>query len=121
LTGTVDFPDASPDLSPVIGPDNVTLDVLALGAPGRPWTLSVIANSDLLSGPEVIPAGDVSWTVVPDPPYRAGSLSKSTPFLVGTGLTHERRTATFSFYLDNSWSHAPGNYGMTATFTLTSP
>lgn len=121
ISGSVSFPDANPDLVPLVGPGTVRIDVRALGAPGNPWTLSVIGDSDLLSGPDLIPISAVSFTATPSPTFTGGRLSVAMPVLCGAGLTHATTAATFQFYLDNSWTYPEGNYIGTATFTLAVP
>jgi hypothetical protein len=121
LTGTVNFPDADPDAVPSIGPQPVTVGVRVLGTPGSPWTLSVIADSDLVSGGSVIPISNVSWTASPSPMFSGGVLSTLTPVLCGSGVSHTIVNATFSFRFVNSWTWTPGVYSSTATFTLAAP
>jgi hypothetical protein len=115
------FPDASPDLVPVIGPANLQVTVKAEGAPGYPWVLTLLANSDLRSGPDVIPISSVGWTASPSPPFVSGTLSTVTPVLLGTGIAHINTTLNMDFMLQNSWSYNAGNYSATATFTLSGP
>lgn len=121
ITGSVDFPDQSPDIAPVIGPDDVTVSVRALAAPGAPWILTMIADSDLTSGADVIPIGNVSWTASPSPPFQGGALSAVIPAVLGTGTSHFTALMSLNFYLQNSWDYVPGDYTATATLTLASP
>ena len=121
LTGSVVFADASPDLFPTLGPSTVTLEVKAVGRRNMPWTLSLMANSDFQSGPDIIPIAVVSWTALPSPPYQGGTLSTVVPRLIASGLTHEHDVITFDFYMQNSWSYNAGNYSSTATITLSAP
>lgn len=121
LSGGIVFADASPDLFPVLGPQSVTLEVKAVGRRPVPWTLTLIADSDFRSGPDIIPISVVSWMAIPDPPYRSGTLSTVTPQLIGSGMTHEFTSVTFDFYMQNSWAYNAGNYSATATFTLSAP
>jgi hypothetical protein len=121
LTGTLNFLDASPDFVPVLGPETITLDVKAVGRTGIPWTLTLMADSDFRSGPDIIPISVVSWTAFPNPPYRDGTLSTVTPVLIATGQTHELATVSFDFVMQNSWTYNVGNYSATATFTLAAP
>ena len=121
LSGGISFPDQSPDTVPVIGPETVILEVKVVGQSGIPWTLTLIANSDFQSGPDVIPISVVSWTAFPDPPYQGGTLSVVAPTLIASGLTHDRDNVTFDFVMQNSWTYDAGNYSSSATFTLASP
>src|SRR5262245_19946596 len=122
LSGAVLFSDADPDLVPVLASPVVVLGVDVVGVVGTQWSLTLIANSDLVSGPNVIPISSVSWTATPNPPFRDGQLSALVPTLVATGFaSHSRFVAQFNFTMPNSWNYVPGNYAATATFTLTSP
>ena len=121
ITGSVSFPDQSPDIVPVIGPDDVSVSVRSLAAPGTPWVLTMVADSDLTSGTDVIPIGNVSWTASPSPPFQGGILSTVVPVVLGNGVSHFSSVATLGFYLQNSWDYVPGDYTATATLTLSSP
>ena len=121
LTGSLLFPDESPDLVPVIGPQPISLDVKAVGRRNIPWTLTLVANGDFQSGPDTIPITNVSWSAFPSPPYNGGTLSITTPVLVASGFTHEHTVVNFDFYMQNSWAYNAGNYTATATFTLAAP
>lgn len=117
----ITFPDASPDLVPVIGPVPVLVTVKGEGRPGYPWILTLVADSDLRSGPDVIPISVLSWQASPSPPFSGGTLSVVTPTQVGTGIAHINTVAQFGFSMSNSWSYNAGTYTATATFTLTAP
>ena len=119
--GNILFPDASPDLVPVIGPVSVLVTVKAVGQPGYPWLLTLVANSDLRSGPDVIPISALSWTASPNPPFSGGTLSVVTPRVVGSGIAHINTVARFDFTMLNSWGYNAGTYTATATFTLSAP
>jgi len=115
------FPDASPDVTPVIGPVTVLVTVKAEGSPGYPWVLTLLGNSDLSSGPSVIPINAISWTSSPTPPFNSGTMSRVTPVLLGTGIAHINADLRMDFMLQNSWSYNVGAYSATATFTLSGP
>ena len=99
----------------------VAVEVRALAVPGSPWILTIIADSDLMSGTSAIPIGEITWTASPSPPFQAGTLSTVVPSVLGSGLSHFTALLTLSFYLRNSWSYEPGHYAATATLTLSSP
>ena len=121
LTGSVVFADASPDQFPTLGPSQVALEVKVVGRRNIPWTLTLIANSDFQSGPDLIPITVVSWIAFPSPPFQSGTLSTVVPRLISSGLTHDHDTVSFDFYMQNSWAYNAGNYSSTATFTLSAP
>jgi len=118
---SITFPDASPDVTPMIGPATVMVTVKAEGRPGYPWVLSVVGNSDLRSGPSVIPITAVSFTSSPSPPFNSGTMSRVSPILLGTGIAHINTDLRMDFMLQNSWSYDVGAYSATATFTLSGP
>jgi hypothetical protein len=118
---TIAFPDASPDVTPLIGPATVIVSVKAEGSPGYPWVLTLVGNSDLRSGPSVIPITAISFTSTPSPPFNSGTLSRVTPLLLGTGIAHINADLRMDFMLQNSWSYNVGAYTATATFTLSGP
>ena len=115
------FPDASPDVTPLIGPATVMVSVKAEGSPGYPWVLTFLGNSDLRSGASVIPITAISWTSSPSPPFNNGTLSRVSPILLGTGIAHINADLRMDFMLQNSWSYDVGSYSATATFTLSGP
>jgi hypothetical protein len=120
VTGSVNFPESDPDLVPVIGPQTITLDFRAVGQRGRRFAVTLVANGDLTSGPDVIPASAISWVAYPSQ-FASGRLSTTIPVLIVEGLTHAMESATFDFYLDNSWDYYSGVYSGSATYTISSP
>ena len=117
---TVTFPSSDPDTVPVIVAASIRVSYIAQGAP-NPWTITVRANGNLISGASTIPISNVSWTATPSPPFRNGTLSTVAQTLAtGTGLINvDRGDVTFRFV--NSWNYTVGNYTQTLTFTLSSP
>jgi hypothetical protein len=93
------------------------------------WTLDIQANTNLVSGSNIIPAGNIRWTVTgsgtPTPTFYNNTLVLGSYVLAGTG--HGRAsgnvtiTSTFYFYLRNYWTYSTGNYSGTVTFRLTVP
>ena len=117
---TITFPSSDPDTVPVIAAAPIRVSYVAQGAP-NPWTITVRAGGDLISGASTIPISNVSWTATPSPPFRNGTLSTVAQTLAtGTGLINiDRGDVTFRFV--NSWNYTVGNYTQTVTFTLSSP
>ena len=121
LTGSLNFPESDPDMVPVIGPETVNVDFRAVGPRGRPYAITLVANGDLTSGPDVIPASAISWVAYPSSVFNSGRLSTTIPVLINQGRTHASGAATFDFYLDNSWDYYSGVYSGSATYTISSP
>ena len=117
---TITFPSSDPDTVPVIAAAPIRVSYIAQGAP-NPWTITVRAGGNLISGASTIPISNVSWTATPSPPFRNGTLSTVAQTLAtGTGLINiDRGDVTFRFV--NSWNYTVGNYTQTVTFTLSSP
>ncbi len=116
---TISFPDANPTTTPSIAA-NVPVDVTARVRTNGLPTLQVLANGDLISGPNSIAANQVTWSAAA--PFIGGTMNTGTPqnaatFVVGSGLY----SGTYTFALANSWSYAIGAYSTTATYTLTAP
>lgn len=120
VQGSVNFPDANPDTTPLIGPEDLSWTVHA-NKRDLPWTLTMTADDDLRSGSSVIPASAISWTGLPMWLVRHGTLSTVTPTLIAQGNTKGNTRGMMRFYLANSWDYNVGFYTTTVTFTLSSP
>ncbi len=122
IYGAVSFPDADPDTTPILGPEDVRIRVLSFGSDSSvSWMLTMQADADLTAGPEVIPASNISWRATPSPPFRDGVLSTVVPILLGSGSGDTRMWGQLSFYMQNSWNYVPGYYSTTAMITLSAP
>lgn len=121
-TSSVTFPDANPDLVPVIGssPPAVTITAKARASSGATVTLTVEATDDLRSGMDTIPVNNVTWTAA-GPGFVAGTLSRSSPQILGTWGNSGVQTGQQSFLFANRWTYAPGTYSVTLVYTLSSP
>ena len=119
---TITFPSSDPDVVPIVdsGPVTVTYRVRQYDGP---WTITLLAAGDLISGLSVVDISNVTWIATPAPPFRNGTLSKTVaqPLATGVGVTNPPRTGQVIFRLANSWSYAAGNYVQTVTFTLSAP
>jgi hypothetical protein len=118
---TISFPSNDPDAVPVIAAAPIRVSYIAQGSRQNPWTITIRANGDLISGASTIPLANISWQATPSPPFRNGTLSTVAQTLAtGTGFINiARGDVTFRF--TNSWNHPVGNYTQTITFTLSSP
>jgi hypothetical protein len=119
---SINFPNADPDTVPSIpangNPVQVTANAQTNG--NKTVTLDVIARGDLVSGGDAIAISNVRWTATGDG-FVAGTMSKTAPQTAGSWQRSGNRTGTFSFFLNNNWFYATGNYTQTVTYTLTSP
>ncbi|MBC7363000.1 MAG: hypothetical protein H5U07_00470 [Candidatus Aminicenantes bacterium] len=123
---TLTFNDVAPqyvsnpsttEISAAEGPLQVT--VFAVVIPSQPVKLTITANGDLTDGSNIIPASAISWTASGNG-FASGTLENGTAVEAGswTGIfTYQEGTMNFSFLRDYV-NQVPGNYTMTATFTL---
>jgi hypothetical protein len=118
----VSFPDADPDLTPVISQAEPALDIAAKAKTSGAGvvTLTVVADGPLTAaGGATIPANAINWTVTGGG-FSAGTMS-TTAVTLGTWAGPGNRSGTQTYRLANSWSYVTGNYAMTVTYTLTIP
>lgn len=119
---TIHFPNANPNVVPMIPAQessvsvtaNAQIDALSTA------TLTVLALGDLISGSDTIPITKVSWTSTGDG-FTAGTLNKDAPVSAGSWQGPGEHTGAFSFFMANSWTYATGTYSQTVTYTLTAP
>ena len=119
----VSFPSSDPDLVPIViaAPIQVTYRVQQNA--NAPWSLTLLAGGDLLSGPSTVDITNVSWVATPAPPFQGGTLSKTITQLVasGTGNVNPASIGSVTFRLANSWTYTAGTYTQTVIFTLSTP
>lgn len=125
----VTFPSTDPDIAPTIASAPVTLTYRVRQYDG-PWTLTVLAGGDLISGLSTVDISNVTWTATPAPPFQNGTLSKTVaqrlasgtgPTSPGIGPTNPGQSGQLIFRLANSWNHDAGAYTQIVTFTLSAP
>lgn len=119
---SISFASANPDTTPVVTAPPIVVTVRVRQNAG-PWTLTVLANGDLLSGPSTVDISNVTWTATPAPPFQGGTLSKTVAQRVasGTGTVNPPQNGSLTFRLANSWTYNAANYTQTLVFTLTAP
>jgi len=119
---SVSFPSANPDVSPVVAAAPVVVTIRIRQSSG-PWSLTVLANGDLLAGASTVDITNVSWTATPAPPFQTGVLSKTVAqrMASGSGNVNPATNGSVTFRLANSWNYSAGVYTQTVTFTLSAP
>ena len=115
------FPNADPDVFPVINATQNPLGVLVrvTGNPHGQVQLTALAAGDLRSGANAIAISAVRWTAQGNG-YVSGALSSSSPQLMGQWVGNVYQQGTQQFQLTNSWSYATGNYSQIVVYTLVS-
>ena len=121
-TTSVTFPDADPDATPSVPsvPAAVTISARARVPRNTQITLTLQSTDDLRSGVTVLPASLITWTVT-GAGFTGGTLSRTTPQLLGLWTGSGVRTGTQSFRFENRWTHPTGTYSATIVYTLASP
>jgi len=119
---SVSFPSANPDVSPVVAAAPIVVTIRIRQSSG-PWSLTVLANGDLIAGSSTVDITNVSWTATPAPPFQNGTLSKTVAqrMASGTGNVNPATNGSVTFRLANSWNYNAGVYTQTVTFTLSAP
>ncbi len=117
------FPSADPDAVPLVPAAGgaLVITVKASVAPGDPVTLTVVANDDLRSGLDAIPASALQWTASGTGFTPSGTMSTTVPQAVGSWTGSGSFSGQQSYVLVNSWSYPTGSYSATLTYTLTTP
>ena len=120
---TISFPLADPDTVPIVSSVSAQLTYRVRQNNNQPWTLTVLAMGDLLSGLSTVDIGSVSWIATPAPPFQSGTLSKTVAQRLAGGVGNINPTATgqIAFRLANSWTYTAGLYTQTIVFTLAAP
>jgi hypothetical protein len=117
------FPSSDPDTVPSVSAPPIQLTYRVRGNGTSPWSLTVLAAGDLLSGPSRIDISNVTWVATPAPPFQNGTLSKTVAQRVasGTGNVNPDTIGSITFRLANSWTYSTGTYTQTILFTLSAP
>ncbi len=121
----INFPDADPATVPLITATEGAITITsAVRVGGTSATLTWGAATNLISGADTIPIGNVKWTAT-GANYVTGpvdlTLTSATPVTVGTFPSSGSFVGAFTPKMTNSWSYPVGTYAATSTFTLTAP
>ena len=120
--GTITFAPADPDTVPIVSSAPVQLSYRVRQYQG-PWTITLLAGGDLISGSSTVDISNVTWVATPAPPFQSGTLSKTVaqPLASGTGMVNPTKQGQITFRLANSWNYNAGLYTQTIVFTLSTP
>jgi hypothetical protein len=118
----ITFPSSDPDTTPFVSsvPVQVTYRVRQNNGP---WTLTLVALGDLISGASSIDISSVTWIATPAPPFQNGTMSRlvAQRLASGTGNANPAQQGQITFRLANAWTYAAGTYTQTIVFTLSAP
>jgi hypothetical protein len=119
---SITFAAQDPDAAPVLFSAPVQVTYRVRGTP-RPWTITVLAGGDLISGGATVDISNITWVATPAPPFQSGTLSKtvSQTLASGTGNVPVAATGHVTFRLANLWTYTAGTYTQTVVFTLSAP
>jgi len=119
---TLTFPDADPDVVPVVTavPSDLTIVAKSRAVSGATVLLTVLATDDLRSGVDTLPASNITWTAA-GPGFVPGTLSRSIPQTVASWSGSGVRSGTQRFAFRNLWTYPTGVYTVTLLYTLAAP
>ena len=121
--GTISFPSSDPDAVPLVAAAPAQVTYRVRQNTGQPWTLTVLAGGDLISGLATVDIANVGWVAAPSPPFQNGTLSKTVAqrLASGTGNVNPAEDGQVTFRLANSWNYTAGIYTQVVIFTLSAP
>jgi hypothetical protein len=118
----ITFPSSDPDAVPIVSAAPVQISYRVRQYNG-PWSLTLLAGGDLISGSSSVDISNVTWVATPAPPFQNGTLSRTVAqtLATGSGSTNPARSGTITFRLANSWNYTAATYTQTVVFTLSAP
>jgi len=120
----ITFPSSDPDALPAVDAAPVTVTYRVRQNNAAPWSLTVLAGGDLISGPSTVDISNVTWVATPAPPFQNGTLSRTVAQRIASGtgnVPNPNTTGLITFRLANSWTYSTGTYTQTVLFTLSAP
>jgi hypothetical protein len=119
---TLTFPDADPDLVPLVTamPQSVEITAKARTPRNAQVSLTLQAADDLRSGVTTLPAALIRWTAT-GTGFAPGTLSRTSAQIVATWTGSGVRSGSQSFAFENKWTHPPGTYSVTLVYTMSTP
>ena len=121
-SNTVTFPNMDPDEMKQVPALQNDIKVTVKARTGRssPVNLHIIAEGDLVSGVDTIPAQNVTWQAQ-GAGFMGGTLDKTAAQVAGSWMGSGIRQGVFRYFLNNNWNYQKGDYQVTVTYTLTTP
>jgi len=116
--GSITFPSASPVTTSSIAATQNPISIAVKTTGTATWSLTVLANGDLVSGGNTVAIGNVTWTAT-GTGFVGGTMSKTTAQTLASGTSNVNMTGTQSYFLANSWTYVTGSYSQTVVYTLT--
>ena len=115
--GSINFPSASPVTTSSIAATQNPISIAVKTTGTTTWSLTVLANGNLVSGGNTVAIGSVTWTAT-GTGFVGGTLSKTTAQTLASGTGNVNITGTQSYFLANSWNYVTGSYSQTVVYTL---
>lgn len=119
----ITFPSSDPDTAPFVSSVPVQITYRVRQNTNAPWTMTLRALGDLISGPSSIDISSVTWIATPAPPFQNGTMSRivAQRLASGTGNVQQAQQGQITFRLANAWTYDAGTYTQAIVFTLTAP
>jgi hypothetical protein len=119
---SITLPASDPDTVPIVSSAPVQLTYRVRAYSG-PWTITLLAMGDLISGASTVDISNVTWVATPAPPFQNGTMSKTVAqrLASGTGNVNPAQQGQITFRLANSWTYVAGLYTQTVVFTISAP
>ncbi len=119
---SISFGDADPDTTPYVAANTTVSIFIKLTGKPPSWQFTHRASTNLQSGGNTIPISNITWTTN-NPSFAGGTMSTVADQLIasGSGNYSSPTGLAFTYSFHNLWTHPPGNYTATTTFTLSAP
>jgi hypothetical protein len=120
-SATLTFPDADPDSTPSISPNEGAITITAKGKTSAAGNITLVVKSggNLISGTDSIAISNLTWTHT-GAGYSDGTMG-TTDQALGSWTGSGNYGGTQTYRLANSWAYMTGSYSATLTYTLTAP
>ena len=121
----ITFPSSDPGYGPARRRRRRCRSPIASAHNGNsPWSLTVLAAGDLISGASRVDISNVTWVATPGAsfPERHAQQDRRAARGLGQPATSiQTAIGSITFRLANSWTYSTGIYTQTVLFTLSAP